>query len=308
MSSVSSVEAIRIVSLPAELKTTYDVADFIIYTMPIGLVSYVVILESRTDAGVPYRTAIAEVGEWLDTDNVYQDIVKGVLIPSAKISRGIHFDNGKPMDYVKVVAAKSPAPSLDTLVLPEGAWTNLFLPVVPQDLSMDHGDVRLNEEDVLADFFECCLRVGKVSHVEFTKIPGKPYRSAIVYFACWYDNQFAKTHRRFIETKGEFVCKGFYDGFEHCRFDNGRFITMKEHKGSVDQKKKLTLKEAYYQLLAVIKEREECDDKLREEFGCLSEALEAPGIRDRPEVARLYFEDEIEVIKEIYYRVPLAFR
>jgi hypothetical protein len=302
------VEAIRIVSLPAELKTTYDVADFIIYTMPIGLVSYVVILEGRTDAGVPYRSAIAEVGKWLDTDNVYQDIVNGVLIPSAKISRGIHFDNGKPMDYVKVVAAKSPAPSLETLVLPEGAWTNLFLPVVPQDLSMDRGDVRLNDEDVLADFFECCLRVGKVSHVEFTKIPGKPYRSAIVYFSCWYDNQLAKTHRRFIETKGEFVCKGFYDGFEHCRFDNGRFISLKEHKQSVDQKKKLTLKEAYDQLLSVIKESEEYDDKLIEEFGTLMTAFRTPGVSERPGFARLHYDDEYDVIYRIYERIPIAFR
>lgn len=226
MSSVASTGAIRIVSLPAELKTTYDVADFITSNMPIGFVSYVTIKEARTESGVPYRTAVADVGEWPEE----ADFSGGKQISSDCVPGGLHFDNGKPMNFVKVVSSKSPSPSMESLELIEGAWTDLFIPVVPENLTMDKGDVRLNEGDVLADFFECCLQLGKVRDVEFSNVPGKPYRSAIVRIVEWYNNPTSKTLRHVVDGKGDYVCKGFYDGFEFVRFDRGQFIALRKYK------------------------------------------------------------------------------
>jgi hypothetical protein len=234
VSSMSSVEAIRLVSLPAQLQVSYDVVDFIRDTMPeVNEVTYVNIVQMKTATGVPYRTAFAAV-EWIDesqtdaSQSIQDKLARGddVRLDTKKCRCAITFDNGKPMDYVKVVAAKTPWPSTNTLALPEGSWLYLFIPVVPQDLSLVHGDVKICDEDALADFLECELTLGKVTTIELNDVPGKKYKSAIVHFDHWYDNQLAKSVRHFIDSKSEFTCKGFYNGFEQVRFDNGRYISL----------------------------------------------------------------------------------
>jgi len=77
----------------------------------------------------------------------------------------------------------------------------------------------------------------------------------------------------------------------------------------VQEKPQLSLKEAYDQLLAVIKESEEFEANLVKEFGSQEAAMNA---RDkwstRPEAIRLQFDEEWDVIQLIYERVPVIFR
>jgi hypothetical protein len=83
----------------------------------------------------------------------------------------------------------------------------------------------------LAAFFEDELKIGQVSRVDFVSrtIPGQEttVRSAYIHFDHWYDNNVSKTVRKSVNARGEFVCHGYYNGFDFCKFDRNRFITFK---------------------------------------------------------------------------------
>ena len=275
---VNKVDAIRLVSLPAEVQTGDDVYNFVHDFLGFEA-SSVNIVAMQTEQGVRYRSAFVDI-KGLLSDGVNrpssQAFIDGSLvsltIQGNDVPGFIHFDNGKRMSHVKVVRAKSHAPSNEPLALDAGEWTSIYIPVITEDLTMDNGDVRLNDEDELAAFFEDKLKVGKVSRIDFMSKPvpnsDRVAKCAYVHFDQWYDNHTAKLVRKVISDKGEFSCNGFYDGFEFCRFDKNRYINLKVNHKPIPT---ATADMNVHQLTARVKVLEEQNARLEEQNARLEE-------------------------------------
>jgi hypothetical protein len=238
---LAAVQAIRIVSLPCEVQTGDDVYRFVHDFLGFDP-SSVNIVPMQTEQGVRYRSAFVDING-LVADNVSRPMsqsficgdIDSLTIRGDDVPGGLHFDNGKRMSHVKVVGAKKHSPSKEPLRLEEGEWTSIYIPIIPDDLTMDNGDVQLNNEDGLSEFFEDMLKIGKVSRIDFMSKPipnsDRVAKCAYVHFDHWCDNHTAKLVRKTIDGKGEFSCNGYYDGFEFARFDKNRYINFKvNHK------------------------------------------------------------------------------
>jgi len=228
----------------------------------------------QTESGVRYRSAFVDIASTGEEDPQFiHAIMNGFAsVRGIDISGGIHFDNGKPMSHIKIVPAKKHAPSKEPLSLDAGEWTSIYIPVITEDLTMDNGDVRLNDEDELTAFFEDKLKVGKVSRIDFMSkaVPNsdRVAKCAYVHFDQWYDNNTAKLVRKVISDKGEFSCNGFYDGFEFCRFDKNRYINLKVNHKPIPA---VTEDMNVHQLAARVKILEEQNARLEEQNARLEE-------------------------------------
>lgn len=244
----AEVNAVYIVSLPTEAQTTHDVGSLVSVVLGVEAVESVSIIHKKAPNGVVYRSALVNIDKWSDNpvalfrhDEILasqkSEDVRGCAYSELMDASGnlyplnIHFDNGKPMDHVRFMFAEKETNSKEPLALEKDAWTSIYIPFLPNDLSMINGDVRYDNEDTLSALFENELKVGKVSRIDFMSkgIPGSEddVRCAYVHFDHWYDNRAAKNMRSVIEKRGNFVCNGFYDGFEFRRFMNQRFINFK---------------------------------------------------------------------------------
>lgn len=220
MSSPQVINAVRIVSLPRELETTYDVSAFLTEELGLGDVSSVQIVRMTTPGGVPYRSAFA--------DMVDSAVLSGGDQQSVKSDGRFHFDNGKAMDYLKIVKSNRSGPTKDALKLEADQWDSIYIPVLPKDLAADNGDVRYNNSEAIASFFEYDLKIGEVSHIDIIDTI-KNVRSARIYFRTWFNNRTSMAVRKLVDTKQEFVCNGFYDGFEFRFFDKRRHMTFRKN-------------------------------------------------------------------------------
>jgi len=267
------LEAIRIVSLPSEIQTSNDAYSFVKEFLYLEATS-VNIVPMQTEQGVRYRSAFVDVS--CSTDDRSSDFFNGqydsVCVYGRDLPGGLHFDNGKPMDHVKVVRAKPHAPSKDSLQLEDGDWTSIYIPVLPGDLTLDNGDVQLNNEDELSEFFEDRLKIGKVSRIDFMskQVPGSDRTAtcAYVHFDNWYDNHTAKLVRKVINDRGEFSCNGYYDGFEFCRFDKNRYLNFKVNHKPIPA---ATSDMNVHQLLARVKILEEQNEVLERKYALLED-------------------------------------
>lgn len=230
------LEAIRLVSLPSEIQTGGDVFQFMKNVLRMDPTS-VNIVPMQTESGVRYRSAFVDIASTGEEDPLLiQALMEGfACIHDQNIPGGIHFDNGKPMTHIKIIPAKRHGASKEPLQLETDDWTSIYIPVIPEDLTMDNGDVRLNNEDSLTEFFEDQLKIGKVSRIDFMSKPvpnsDRVAKCAYIHFDQWYNNHTANLVRKTISTKGEFSCNGYYDGFEFCRFERNRYINFKvNHK------------------------------------------------------------------------------
>jgi hypothetical protein len=334
------LEAIRLVSLPSEIQTGGDVFQFMKNVLRMDATS-VNIVPMQTESGVRYRSAFVDIASTGEEDPLLiQALMEGFAnIHDQNIPGGIHFDNGKPMSHIKIIPAKRHGASKDPLTLEVGDWTSIYIPVLPDDLSMDNGDVRLNSEDTLAEFFEDQLKIGKVSRIDFMSKPvpnsDRVAKCAYVHFDSWYDNNVAKLVRKTINSKGEFSCNGYYDGFEFCRFERNRYINFKvnhkpipaateemnvhqlaarvkylEEQNSLLEEqlsKPLTMEEAFKQLIKKMEEFKVVSNELMEKYGS-NDAVEAAGVWELPEYKDYAF-DYIGTLNELYDEfVPIIWR
>jgi hypothetical protein len=142
------------------------------------------------------------------------------------------------MSHIKLQEVKTHSPSTEPLQLGEGEWSSLYLSIVPEDLEIvfsSFNTANYNNEESLAAFFEHGLKIGKVSRVDFMSKPvhgsDRQIRCAYVHFDHWFNNQTSSLLRKTINSKGEFSCNGFHDGFAFRRFQNGRYLILKvNHK------------------------------------------------------------------------------
>jgi len=336
------LEAIRLVSLPVEIQTGDDVFQFMKNILRMEAVS-VYIVQMQTDSGIRYRSAFADIVSTGEEDpQLIHAIMDGnAVIRNQDIPGGIHFDNGKPMSHIKIMLAKKHAPSKDPLQLVDGEWSSIYVPVIPNDLTMDNGDMRYNEYDTLVEFFEDQLKIGEVSRIDFMSkiVPGteREVRCAYVHFEKWYDNNTAKLVRKTINEKGEFSCNGFYDGFEFRRFERNRYITFKvnhkpipavtedlnvhqlvarikmleEQNALLEQQshntKPLTMEQAFKQLQDKMEQFKVVSNELTAKYGSNDNVNEA-GVFETPEYEEYNF-DYITAINELYSEfVPIIWR
>uniref|UniRef100_A0A6C0B6Q7 Uncharacterized protein n=1 Tax=viral metagenome TaxID=1070528 RepID=A0A6C0B6Q7_9ZZZZ len=222
------VDAVRIVSLPRELATSYDVSAFICSEFGVGPVSSVRIVYMKSTNGTPYRSAFVDMMEPISLEYGGQRTIE---------SKGqYHFENGKVMDHVKIVHSEKSSYNKGVLELEPGQWTSIYVPFVPKDLSSVRGDLRYNTSAALATFFEDELMLGEVSHIEL--VDGK-VRSARVFFRNWFNNRTSLLVRAAINAKHEFLCDGYYDGFEFRKFDNRRYIVLRKNTVEYDSSSSL---------------------------------------------------------------------
>ena len=339
MLATANVEAIRLISLPCELQTGNDVYSFVKGVLSLEATS-VNIVPMQTESGVHYRTAFVDVDANGSDPVIIRTIANhGMQVNGETVPGGIHFDNGKPMSHIKVISAKKHSPSIEPLQLEAGEWTSLYIPVLPDDLSMDNGDMRYTNEDTLAEFFEDQLKIGKVSRIDFMTKPipnsDRVAKCAYVHFDKWYDNHTSKLVRKTISSKGEFSCNGYYDGFEFRKFERSRYINLKvnhkpipaatedmnmhqlaarvkileEQNANLEEQlsKPVTMEEAFKQLHKKMEEFKVVSAELIAKYGT-NDAVNESGVFDTPEYSQYNF-DYMGAISELYEEfVPVAFR
>jgi hypothetical protein len=242
-SVAASLMAVRIVSLPRELRTAEDIRRFISDKLMLGETKAVKIAEMQTESGVKYRSAFVDLWPTANYYGPYPGAIQaagkaGISVPCSEFTDEYTFDNGKPMSHIKLQETKPHTPSTEPLQLGEGEWSSLYLSIVPEDLAIIFSafdTVNYNNEEALAAFFEHGLKIGKVSRVDFMSKPvhgsDRQIRCAYVHFDHWFNNQTSSLVRKTINGKGEFSCNGFHDGFSFKRFQNGRYLILKvNHK------------------------------------------------------------------------------
>jgi hypothetical protein len=228
---------LRIVSLPRELQTVSDVYNFMIHRFNIGTGSKVTITNMESN-GVPYRTAFIN---WQpEQSSGWTGLGQVATIVSHEYFRGgIHFDNGSPMDHLKIVHYSQPplanlGPPVD-LQLGEGEWNSIYIGVVPGDLNCAGGV--FSTDSGLRCLFEEKLGLGQLDRFDFTsktvESTNQKVLSAYVHFDKWYDTLTTRHIRQSISTTGSFKCTGYYEGGEFFRFDNGRYLVFKINRAPI---------------------------------------------------------------------------
>jgi hypothetical protein len=239
-----SVEAIRIVSLPRELNNELEVCDVVSHLLGAVQLS-VKIVQMKTESGVAYRSAFVNIGKWDSTHSAekarllsagsagvnfseWTNMLNGEIRPL-----NFHFDNGKPMSHIKIVAVKNQSNGPKRYPLEVDSWTSIYIPVVPSDLELYQDDAKYSVQENLSELFEHRMRLGKVSRVDIAtkkNAAGQDVRSAYIHFDEWYDTRSAHLVRDDIAENGQYSCNGFYDGKRFLKFRRNRFINLKVNR------------------------------------------------------------------------------
>jgi len=239
--------SLTIQSLPVQLKTETDVQHFIENVLKLGKTSAINIITNRNKNGMEYRIADIDfdcwnarigVDEFRELMNTSEDIgisIVGIVDREKNYKQfQYNYSNGMPMNYIKIktaeegFAAKEKAlkinrtKAVDKLVLSEDEWNSIYIPIIPNDLSLD-GKSLSTEEDWI-DYFENKLRLGKISHIDFVEriaieSSTDKMRSAFVHFEYWNDSKSVRFLRSKMNTdKGGFKQVGYYNGIQIVNF------------------------------------------------------------------------------------------
>ena len=129
------------------------------------------------------------------------------------------------------------------MVLEPGAWTSLYLKVLPVDLTINGNDI--NDELALTELIECGLQLGKVERIDFSHRKtnsGAVLKSAYIHFFLW--NAVSGAYcRNEIDNRGSISYAGItdmYGGMVHPfmgKWYNGvsknRFLTFKKNTNPI---------------------------------------------------------------------------
>jgi hypothetical protein len=129
------------------------------------------------------------------------------------------------------------------MVLEPGAWTSLYLKVLPVDLTINGNDI--NDEAALVELIECGLQLGKVERIDFSHRKtnnGAILKSAYIHFFLW--NAVSGAYcRNEIDNHGSVSYAGItdmYGGMVHPfmgKWYNGvsknRFLTFKKNNNPI---------------------------------------------------------------------------
>jgi len=231
---------LRIVSLPAELRTSVDVKNFIENDLILAKVKNVQIVNKVTASGARYRSATVWISEWRisqSAQNLRRKMIEngdsGVIIlnngETLKRPFDFHFDNGMSMFHIKMVYEKEKSPEIceseEMKFMDIGnTWNSIYIPVIFDEYS---------KEDRLKSLFANDLKIGQVSRVDYiTKCEGETnFVSAYVHFEKWFDTEFTRKVRATIEHNGVYKCHNYISTFGVVNFGNGRHLSLKmNHK------------------------------------------------------------------------------
>jgi len=115
-----------------------------------------------------------------------------------------------------------PPPPVSIMQIPEGEWTSLYVPMIPNDMLLCGYEFKAMH---LQDFIENKLQIGKVRRIDFVDRDDliqfneeNPIQAAFIHMLCWYDNYNAHMLRNALNTKGEMRQRGFHNGREMLKF------------------------------------------------------------------------------------------
>jgi len=135
-----------------------------------------------------------------------------------------------------------PSALVPAMVLEPGAWTSLYLKVLPVDLTVNGNDI--NNELALTELIECGLQLGKVERIDFSHRKtnnGTVLTSAYIHFFLW-NAMSGACCRNEIDNVGSVSYSGITDyyGTSHPfmgKWYNGvskkRFLTFKKNNNPI---------------------------------------------------------------------------
>lgn len=253
--SYTNHTSLQLVSLPSEYNSKDGVKELIEEVLRIGKVDSVHIIKRknynhRLHTEVITNTAFIDFISWNSTPSV-EELYRLLNLESnlqgrtnsitAITSTPIHWDNGDTMTHLSIREARVGSGKVETetitaaasdegLVLAQDDWNSLYIPVLPNNMYIQHPDNTTNtfQPRHLKMFIENDLKLGKVQRVDFidrelddSKIVVK---SVFIHFESWNNNTNTKFLREKLNTVGQFKQKGYYDGGMHrilVRNDNG---------------------------------------------------------------------------------------
>lgn len=135
-----------------------------------------------------------------------------------------------------------PSVLVPAMVLEPGAWTSLYLKVLPVDLTINGNDI--SDEASLTELIECGLQLGKVERIDFSHrktSTGAVLKSAYIHFFLW-NSACGAYCRNTIDNHGSVSYAGITDmhGTVHPfmgKWYNGvskkRFLTFKKNTNPI---------------------------------------------------------------------------
>lgn len=248
--------SLQLVSLPTEYNSKDGVQELIEKILRIGKVENIRIIERknynhRLRTEVVTNTAFVDFINWNNTHSV-QELHRLLNIESnqlgrtnsvtAIISTPIHWDNGDNMTHLSIREARvgsgkddvessnTAADADEGLVLNSDDWNSLYIPVLPNNMYIQHPDNTSNtfQPRHLKMFIENDLKLGKVQRVDFIdrelEDSNVVVKSVFIHFESWNNNSNTRFLREKLNTLGQFKQKGYYDGGMHrilVRNENG---------------------------------------------------------------------------------------
>ena len=246
--------SLQLVSLPTEYNSKDGVEELIEKILRIGKVDSVRIIERknynhRLRTEVVTNTAFVDFISWNNTPSV-QELHRLLNIETnqqgrtnsvtAITSAPIHWDNGDNMTHLTIREARVGSGKLDIesstaaaadegLVLNQDDWNSLYIPVLPNNMYIQHPDNTSNtfQPRHLKMFIENDLKLGKIQRVDFIDREledSSVVKSVFIHFESWNNNTNARFLREKLNSMGQFKQKGYYDGGMHrilVRNDNG---------------------------------------------------------------------------------------
>lgn len=305
--------SLQIIALPSEYATQEGVTELVQKILVLGEPENIRIIDKKNynqilKTNIITKTALIDFKMWYNTDvsrELYDNLQNmkdkyETRIPSVTAyinSATLHWDNGDLMSHLSIrearpgsglVVEKSSGVSNEKLTLSEEDWSSLYIPILPNNMYLQHPDQSINtfQPKYLQSFIENELNLGKVSRVDFIDRElenGTTVKAVFIHFEYWNDNANAKHIRDKLNTEGQFRQRGYYDGkYMHkflTRNDNGDkvpgyFVFKINHKPIPEVSIDLNMAQlvaANKVLTEKMAERDEEIEKLKEELKMMQE-------------------------------------
>jgi len=242
---------LQIVALPAGYTTSETVTELLSSVMSIGEPRDIRIIEKKNynqklKSTIVTRTALVEFNVWFNTPiahSLYYALLRigdnddeQLRSQSVRLlieNTNFQWENGDPMTHLSVREATMPKPSVTTvdvdatearrLPLTESDWNSLYIPLIPNSMSLLHpdGTIRMFQPKHLQSFIENDLQLGKVSRIDFIdrKIDNVgTVKAVFIHFEHWNDNVTVTNLRNTLNAQDHARQHGYYDGKHFHKF------------------------------------------------------------------------------------------
>jgi hypothetical protein len=243
---------LQIVALPSGFNTSETVTELLSGVMRIGEPSDIRIIEKKNynqklKSTIVTRTALVEFKVWHNTPVAHSlyyallrigdnddEQLRGQSVRLHVENTNFQWDNGDPMTHLSVREATMPKPNVAVaaggvatdagavasarhLPLTESDWNSLYIPLIPNSMSLLHpdGTIRMFQPKHLQSFIENDIQLGKVSRIDFIdrKIDNVgTVKAVFIHFEHWNDNAAVTNLRNTLNAQDHSRQHGYYDG------------------------------------------------------------------------------------------------